>query len=223
MGSIPQTVASGFVTSRVLLVRHGQSEWNALGRWQGQADPPLSDLGREQARAAAHSLGALDAVYASDLQRATETAVIIATQLGIGPVVLDPDLRERDAGEWSGLTRDEIHERFPGYLPEDRHTAFAPERGTPKRPPGWENDEHLRERVLRALERIHDAVPDGDVLAITHGGVIYVLEDHLGDRFHRLANGEGRWIEIDDDKLVLGDRVLLVNDDGTPVTVPDQL
>jgi probable phosphoglycerate mutase len=218
-----QTVASGFVTSRVLLVRHGQSEWNALGRWQGQADPPLSDLGRAQARAAAHSLGSLDAVYASDLQRATETAVIIAEQLGIGPVILDADLRERDAGEWSGLTREDIHERYPGYLPEDRHTAFAPEKGTPKRPPGWESDGHLRARVLDALRRIHEAVPDGDVLAITHGGVIYVLEDHLGDPFHRLANGEGRWVEIDDDKLALGDRVLLVNDDGTPVTVPDQL
>jgi broad specificity phosphatase PhoE len=223
MGSILQTVASGFVVSRVLLVRHGQSEWNALGRWQGQADPPLSDLGRAQARAAAHSLGSLDAVYASDLQRATETAVIIAAQLGLGPVMLDADLRERDAGEWSGLTRDEIHERYPGYLPDDRHRAFAPDGGAPKRPPGWEPDDVLRSRVLGALERVHEAVPDGDVLAVTHGGVIYVLEDHLGDRFHRLANGEGRWIEIDDGKLVLGDRVLLVNDDGTPVTVPDQL
>jgi len=205
-------------------VRHGQSEWNALGRWQGQADPPLSDLGRAQARAAAKSLGSLDAVFASDLQRATETALIIAEQLGLGPVILDQDLRERDAGDWSGLTRDEIHERYPGYLPDDRHRAFAPDDAAPKRPPGWEPDEQLRERMLRALERIHEAVPDGDVLAVTHGGVIYVLEDHLGDRFHRLANGEGRWIEIDDDnKLVLGDRVLLVNDDGTPVTVPDQL
>jgi broad specificity phosphatase PhoE len=223
MGSILQTVASGFVTSRVLLVRHGQSEWNALGRWQGQADPPLSDLGRAQARAAARSVGALDAVYASDLQRATETAVIIAEQLGIGPVVLDADLRERDAGEWSGLTRDQIKERYPGYLPDDRRTAFAPDGGISKRPPGWETDDHLRDRVLRALGRIHVAVPNGDVLAVTHGGVIYVLEDHLGDRFHRLANGEGRWIEVDEDKLALGDRVLLVKDDGTPVTVPDQL
>jgi broad specificity phosphatase PhoE len=204
-------------------VRHGQSEWNAVGKWQGQADPPLSELGRAQARAAAHSLGALDAVYTSDLQRASETAVIIATQLGIGPVILDADLRERDAGEWSGLTRGEIHERYPGYLPEDRHNAFAPERGEPKRPPGWEADDHLRRRVLRALSRIHEAVPDGDVLTVTHGGVIYVVEDYLGDRFHRLANGEGRWIHIDGDKLALGDRVLLVNDDGTPVTVPDQL
>ena len=223
MGSMSQTVASGLMTSRVLLVRHGQSEWNALGRWQGQADPPLSDLGRAQARAAAHSLGALDAVFASDLQRATETATIIAAALGLGPVIVDSDLRERDAGEWSGLTRDEIHERYPGYLPDDRHRAFAPDGGAPKRPAGWETDEALLTRVLHAVQRIHEAVPDGDVLAITHGGVIYVLEDHLGDRFHRLANGEGRWVEINDDKLVLGERVLLVNDDGTPVTVPDQL
>jgi probable phosphoglycerate mutase len=218
-----QTVASGLVTSRVLLVRHGQSEWNALGKWQGQADPPLSDLGRAQARAAARSLGALDAIYASDLQRAMETAAIISGELGIGPVILDPDLRERDAGDWSGLTRSEIKQRYPGYLPDDRHRAFAPDGGAPKRPPGWEPDEILRSRVLGALARIHEAVPDGDVLAVTHGGVIYVLEDHLGERFHRLANGEGRWVEIGDDKMRLGDRVLLVNDDGTPVTVPDQL
>jgi len=210
------------VTSRVLFVRHGQSEWNALGRWQGQADPPLSELGRAQARAAAHSLGALDAIFASDLQRAAETAAIISSALGVGPVILDQDLRERDAGEWSGLTRAEIEVRFPGYLESDR-TAFAPERGEPRRPPGWEPDETLLERVLGAVQRIHEALPDGEVLAVTHGGVIYVLEDHLGGPFHRLANGEGRWIEVEDDKLRLGDRVLLVNDDGTPVTVPNQL
>lgn len=211
------------MTSRVLLVRHGQSEWNAQGRWQGQADPPLSELGRAQARAAANSLGAVDAVFASDLQRATETAVIIAESLGVGPVIIDDDLRERDAGEWSGLTREEIHERYPGYLPDDRHRAFAPDAGAPKRPPGWESDDVLRERVLRALSRIHEMVPDGDVLTVTHGGVIYVLEDHLGEPFHRLANGAGRWLEVDGDALRLGDRVLLVDDDGTPVTVPNQL
>ncbi|MEY2406219.1 MAG: glucosyl-3-phosphoglycerate phosphatase, partial [Acidimicrobiaceae bacterium] len=83
---------------RILLVRHGQSEWNALGRWQGQADPPLSDLGRLQAHAAAHALGAVGAVFASDLVRAAETAAIIAAELGVGPVVIDADLRERDAG-----------------------------------------------------------------------------------------------------------------------------
>ena len=130
--------------TRVLLVRHGQSEWNADGRWQGQADPPLTDLGRLQAREAARALGAVDAVWASDLQRAVETATIIADDLGVGPVVLDPDLRERDAGEFSGLTRPEIADRFPGYLDDGR------------RPPGWEPDEALLARALRAL---HAASP----------------------------------------------------------------
>lgn len=184
----------------------------------------MSDLGRAQAASAARSLGAVDAIYASDLQRAAETAAIISGVVGVGPVLLDPDLRERDAGEWSGLTRDEIHERYPGYLPDDRHRAFAPDsNGEPPRPPGWETDDALRSRVIRALARIHEAVPDGDVLAVTHGGVIYVVEDHLGERFHRLANGAGRWVDIDGDTLRLGERVLLVNDDGTPVTVPGQL
>src|SRR5918996_2805211 len=117
--------------TRVLLVRHGQSEWNADGRWQGQADPPLSDHGRLQAREAARAVGAVDAIWASDLQRAAETAAIIADGVGVGPVTVDPDLRERDAGEFSGRTREEIEERFPGYLADGR------------RPPGWESDDHL--------------------------------------------------------------------------------
>ena len=155
--------------TRVLLVRHGQSEWNASGRWQGQADPPLTNHGRLQAQEAANSLGALDAVWASDLQRAAETALTIATALGVGPVVVDEDLRERDAGEWSGLTRAEIEERFPGYLADHR------------RPPGWESDEDLLARALRALRRIGAEVPGGDVLAVTHGGLIYTVEGHLGE------------------------------------------
>src|SRR3546814_14677380 len=68
--------------TRVLLVRHGQSEWNATGRWQGQADPPLTDLGRAQAHHAARSLGVVDAIVASDLQRAADTAPIISGELG---------------------------------------------------------------------------------------------------------------------------------------------
>src|SRR3546814_20228381 len=81
--------------TRVLLVRHGQSEWNATGRWQGQADPPLTDLGRAQAHYAARSLGVVDAIVAADLQRAADTALIISGELGAGPVVLDQGLRER--------------------------------------------------------------------------------------------------------------------------------
>jgi broad specificity phosphatase PhoE len=206
--------------TRVLLVRHGQSEWNAVGRWQGQADPPLSDVGRAQARAAASSLGALDAIFASDLQRATETAAIISAELGVGPVVVDPDLRERDAGEWSGLTRAEIEERYPGYLGSSPSFAAGAER----RPPGWEPDESVLERALRALAHIGDAVDGGDVLAVTHGGLIYVIEGHLGqERIERLANGAGRWVVVDGDQLTLGDRVLLVDEDDAPVTVPNAI
>jgi broad specificity phosphatase PhoE len=210
--------------TRVLLVRHGQSEWNAAGRWQGQADPPLTDLGRRQARSAAASLGTVDAVFASDLQRASETALIIAGELGVGPVVVDPDLRERDAGEWSGLTRAEIEEQWPGYLdpPADEHAGFGPS-AAPRRPPSWEPDDSVLGRALAALGRIHAAVADGDVVAVTHGGLIYVLEGHLGAPFGRLANGGGRWLWVEGGKLRLGDRVLLVGDDGAPATVPDQI
>jgi broad specificity phosphatase PhoE len=196
--------------TRVLLVRHGQSEWNAEGRWQGQADPPLTDLGRLQAREAARALGTVDAVWASDLQRAVETATIIADQLGVGPVVVDPDLRERDAGEFSGLTRPEIAARFPGYLDDGR------------RPPGWEPDEALVVRALRALHAIAAEVPGGDVLVITHGGLVYALEQHLGEEFVRLANAEGRWLEVGPGAgLRLGERVLLSAPEDT--TVPNQI
>src|SRR5690606_40076504 len=102
--------------THLLLCRHGQSTWNAAGRWQGQADPPLSDLGRLQAQHAAKAVGAVDLIVASDLERARDTALIIAEAIGVGPVVIEPDLRERDAGEWSGLTREEIEAEWPGYL-----------------------------------------------------------------------------------------------------------
>jgi broad specificity phosphatase PhoE len=198
-------------TTRALLVRHGQSEWNAVGRWQGQADPQLSDLGRRQAREAARAIGAVDAVYASDLQRAAETAAIIAGEIGVGPVILDSDLRERDAGEYSGLTRAEIEERFPGYLDDHR------------RPPGWEPDAQLLARALRALARIARDVPGGDVLVVTHGGLVYTIEAHLGTDFSRLANAEGRWVEIDapTGRLRLGERILLADPDD--LTVPGQI
>lgn len=195
--------------TRVLLVRHGQSEWNADGRWQGQADPPLSDQGRLQAREAARAVGAVDAIWASDLQRAAETAAIIAESIGVGPVTVDPELRERDAGEFSGLTRDEIEARFPGYLANGR------------RPPNWEPDDALLARARRALHRIAGSAPGGDVLVVTHGGLIYVLEGHLGADFARIANAEGRWIEVGSGGLRLGERILLA--DPADTTVPGQI
>ena len=218
--------------TRVLLIRHGQSEWNADGRWQGQADPPLTDLGRHQAMHAARNLGAVDAIVASDLQRASETALIVAEALGVGPVVLEPGLRERDAGEWSGLTRAEIERDWPGYLDSpsaDRHAAFGRPPGpatvgTPsvgrRRPPGWEPDDVLLDRVVAALGRVHDLAPEGEVIAVTHGGVVYALEGRLGSPFERLANLGGRWIDVGPggEPRALGDRVVLVDPDE--LTIP---
>ena len=87
----------------LLLVRHGETDWNADGRLQGHTDRPLSDFGRRQARQLADELAGedLEAIYASDLARARETAEIVGEQLGL-PVVLEPDLREKDWGTWEG-------------------------------------------------------------------------------------------------------------------------
>jgi len=196
--------------TRVLLVRHGQSEWNADGRWQGQADPPLSELGMLQAAHAARAIGAVDAIMASPLQRARRTAEIIAAALGYEPVVVVDGLMERSAGQWEGLTRAEIEERFPGYLAEGR------------RPPGWEDDDALFERVLGALDAVHRVCPGGEVVVVTHGGVIMNLERRLGDERGRIANVGGRWlVRRDADDWVLGERLDLV--DPSELTVPGQI
>jgi broad specificity phosphatase PhoE len=209
--------------TRVLLVRHGQSEWNALGRWQGQADPPLSDLGRLQARHAARTIGAVDAIVASDLERATETAAILSEELGVGPVLVDRDLRERHAGEWQGLTRAEIDRDWPGYLAPLSVGAPTPGRDwAPRRPPGWEPDHRLLARATAALARVHAAVPAGEVLVVTHGGLIYTVEESLGADHQRIANLGGRWLDIGPDgSWHLGERVVLVDPDE--LTVPSQI
>jgi broad specificity phosphatase PhoE len=197
--------------SRLLVVRHGQSTWNADGRWQGTEDPPLSTLGVRQARHAAQHLGSFDAVVASDLERAFVTATILADELGIGPVVTDADLRERCAGEYQGLTRAEIEERFPGYLTEGL------------RPPGWEDDDVVLERAAGALARVALAVGSGGTaLVVTHGGVIHTLERTLdARREQRLPNLGGRWFTVGPGHLGAGEGVLLVDEDE--VTVPGQL
>ena len=123
----------------VLLIRHGQSEWNASGRWQGQQDPPLTDTGRNDARRAAAGLGTFDAVMSSPLLRAAETAAAVAEGIGVGPVLTDDRWMERSAGSWEGLTRSEIEAGWPGYLADG------------KRPDNWEDDDLLMARAQGAL------------------------------------------------------------------------
>lgn len=162
--------------TRVLLVRHGESEWNATGRWQGHRDPMLTDEGRRQAEEAALALGTFDLIASSPLSRATETAERIAEATGIGPVIVLDDLIERAAGEWEGLTRAEIEEGWPGYLSER------------KSPPGFESDEFLVPRAIAALAQIADIVGDGEALAVTHGGVMNALRIAIGEGWTRIPN-----------------------------------
>jgi broad specificity phosphatase PhoE len=207
--------------TRLLLVRHGESTWNADGRWQGQADPPLSSLGEQQAAEAATRVDSIDAVWASDLARARRTAEIVAGGLGAsGPgigrlgveVQVDPRLRERDAGEWQGYTRAEIEELWPGYL------------ATGRRPPGYESDDALLARVLAAIDEIGAAHRGESVLVVVHGGIVRTLERHFGDDLHGLLpNLGGRWMVGDGNagSWSLGDRVLLLED--VTVTTPEQI
>jgi probable phosphoglycerate mutase len=135
------------VAKRILLVRHGESVWNAEGRWQGAANPPLSDAGRAQARALADALrdAGIDSVVASDLDRAGETAQIVADALGLAVPVVDARWRERDVGEISGHTRAEIEQKWPGLLERWR-------RGELESMPGGESD--ITPRVVAALRRV---------------------------------------------------------------------
>jgi broad specificity phosphatase PhoE len=199
------------VTARLLLVRHGQSTWNAAGRWQGTEDPPLSTMGVRQAHLAATTLGTFDLVAASNLERASVTATIIADELGIGPVATDPDLAERFAGGFQGLTRDEIEVRFPGHLADGR------------RPDDYETEESVADRAVGALARIAAEVgDDGTALVVSHGGVIHTLERIAGaTREGRLPNLGGRWFEVGPSVFRAGDPVLLVEADA--VTVPGQI
>jgi broad specificity phosphatase PhoE len=156
--------------TRILLARHAETDWNRIGRWQGHADQPLNETGREQAAELGRRLKGRDvvAVYSSDLRRARDTATIVGAELGI-EVVQDPELREIDVGSWSGLTRSEVAERFP-----EGYTRWqAGEIGH-----DGETREQLAARVIPAVERIAHAHPGDTVLVVTHGGVIRTLLRH---------------------------------------------
>jgi len=157
----------------LLLVRHGETDWNAEGRLQGQTDRPLSDYGRRQAHQLAEELDGeeLEAIYSSDLARARETAEIVGRKLGL-PTVLDPDLREKDWGTWEGLTAAE----------RDR-VEFV----------GESTEEH-RDRILDALRRISERHPgDGRVLVVTHGGSMRRVQTAAMGMALPVVENCGRW------------------------------
>ena len=180
---------------RLLLLRHAQSTWNAEGRWQGHADPPLSAEGKQTAKAAAPQYSHISRVVSSPLVRATETAEIIAESSGTSHVATNPGLTERDLGEWTGLTRSEVEERWPGYLSEHKWPESA------------ETTEAFRKRVLEAIHSIAGEFEE-DVLVVAHAGVIITLEQSLGVPWRRIGNLCGRAVEYDSGKLRLGEELL---------------
>lgn len=199
------------VPRSLLLVRHGQSTWNDAGRWQGQADPPLSPLGEEQAAEAASRLADLGsgfgAVASSDLERARRTAEIISDVLGVGPVLVEPAVKEYDVGRWCGLTKAEIEEGWPGMIAQWAGGALPST-------PGGEPRVAFAERVLAGLRRLAGAggAPSGDLLVVTHSGVVRALERLLGVEHVGIGNLSGRWCEVGDGgELALGDGVVLLD------------
>lgn len=191
----------------VLLIRHGQSEWNAQGRWQGQADPPLTQLGLDQAAAAADylaNLGAFDAVVSSTLDRAATTADTIAARLGFETVHRSTNLVERSAGEWSGLTRADIDRDYPGFL---RNKRF---------PPGYERDPEFLVRIHQGLSDVLAMDLGRRLVVVAHGGLLYCLESSFGLAFQHMANLGARTFQIGPSDepgrvaIELGDRVELL-------------
>jgi uncharacterized phosphatase len=142
------------------IVRHGETDWNRLRKFQGREDVPLNARGKEQALfIASHLAGyAWDVIISSSLKRASKTADIIAEKLAHGPVIKDESFVERDYGKGSGLTPEELESAFPGGMV-----------------PGRESDDLLKQRVLWGLDGILHSQEGKRVILVTHGAVINML------------------------------------------------
>ena len=156
--------------TKLLLIRHGETAWNAEHRIQGQLDIPLSPLGVLQSARLAECLAnePIDAVYSSGQSRAWLTAAPLAARLGL-KVIAEPGLRERSFGIFEGLTLDEIAERYPPEFKKWR------ERDPAWRPEGGESGRQLIDRVLSAVSDIGTKHPSQTVVLVSHGGVLDVV------------------------------------------------
>jgi broad specificity phosphatase PhoE len=168
----------------ILLARHGETDWNRDGRFQGHADPPLNRMGRAQAVDLSVTLMAeeLAAIYSSPLRRALETAEVVAASHGLEAVPVDA-LCEVDVGSWSGLTRAEVEERFPAQFA--RWLEYRE---------GWEDGEsydQMGRRVVAALLELAGAHVGERILAVTHGGPIRAAFASAGRTTHAEARRLG--------------------------------
>ena len=173
----------------MLLARHGETEWNREGRWQGHADVALNERGREQARELATWLAdqPIDVIVSSDLRRAHETALLVA-EVKRMPVSTNVGLREIDVGRWSGLTPDEIATCFPGMTTHD----------------GESNEQHLA-RVVATFRRIASEHRGKRLLIVSHGKTLRVIRRHaVGKPVSLLGNCETARLRFDGERFVDG-------------------
>jgi broad specificity phosphatase PhoE len=207
------------VTTKVFLVRHGATDWNKEKRAQGHADIDLNEEGHKQAAAVATELAhqKVSAVFSSDLKRAYDTAKAIADAHGLD-VIVDPDFREIDQGEWEGLTTGEIRTRWPDLWGPNRHYNARP---------GGESPQQVKQRSLRALATAVAQHPDGVIVVVSHGGTIRWMsadalgyDDYRSRRIRGLGNGAVVCVdaEIEGDRLVLGNLARL---DGNTTDLDD--
>jgi len=187
-------------STRLCLVRHGETAWNAEGRVQGQTDVPLNEVGHEQARAVARALAGerFAALYTSDLTRVRQTARPAAERLGLVPRA-EPRLRERHYGMFETLTYREAKERFPvdyaRFRERDPEFDFA----------GGERLSAFNERVLACVAAIAALHAGGAVLVFTHGGVLEMVYRRAAGmplstaRDFEIPNAALNWVEIGPD------------------------
>jgi broad specificity phosphatase PhoE len=182
--------------TRLYLIRHGQTDWNLEGRWQGHADVPLNQIGLQLSARLAQALAGvgLTAIYCSDLGRARQTAQLLAEATGL-TVQVDARLREIDQGEWQGLLVAEIRARYGEVYELSRQNpeAFAP--------PGGETAAQVKRRLLEAIGEIHARHPDGRVAVVSHGFAVALLRIHFASRpmtdVWGLIPENEEWVEIE--------------------------
>jgi broad specificity phosphatase PhoE len=182
--------------TRLFLIRHGETDWNVEGRWQGHADVPLNARGRLQSMRMAQFLAncGLTAIYSSDLVRARQTAEILAAMTGL-PLYLDPRLREIDQGEWEGLLVSDIQSRYTTLLQQRRQDPWH------VAPPGGETGLQVRARVLAAIEEILKMHPQENVAVVSHGFALSLVIAHYQgypiSRVWDLIPGNCEWVELE--------------------------
>jgi probable phosphoglycerate mutase len=198
-------------TVTLFLARHGETDWNAAGRWQGQTDVPLNEQGRAQAREIALRLRSegIRSIATSDLLRARATAEIVAEELGLVVDHVHPDLRERRFGCFEGLTREEVAARHP-----EAWQRYVDDPGPA--PPGGESREELLARLLPAVSEAAARL-EGRLLVVMHGGSMRaLLAAHVGDMprpssaawpLHGIRNGHVFRVTLQDGRVAGAERI----------------